>query len=73
LPELALLNLDEQQRGHVKEICHPKPMREVSLVVHRSYLKKQLIEVFKRELLDSLPESVKKNTPQNVIDWVGSK
>jgi LysR family transcriptional regulator, hydrogen peroxide-inducible genes activator len=36
-------------------------MREVSLVVHRDFVKKKLVEIFKKEIIASIPPNIKKN------------
>ena len=42
-------------------------MREVSIVVHRDYVKRKLIDVLKHEILASLPGKIKKNKTQNIV------
>ncbi len=69
LPELAMLNLNKTQMMHIKALRDPKPVREVSLIVHQGYLKKQLIELFKGELLANIPDSLQKNSGGNLIEW----
>jgi LysR family hydrogen peroxide-inducible transcriptional activator len=36
-------------------------MREVSLVVHHDLVKKKLVEIFKDEIVASIPERMRKN------------
>lgn len=69
LPELATLNLNKMQRQFVKTFHDPKPVREVSLVMHKSFMKKQLVELFKKELLKNIPQSLQKNSKENLIEW----
>jgi LysR family hydrogen peroxide-inducible transcriptional activator len=42
-------------------------MREVSIVTHRDFVKKKLVDVFKKMLVSSLPEKIRKNKKQNVV------
>ena len=42
-------------------------MREVSIVLHRDFVKKRLVELLKQSILDSLPEKIKMNKPRNVV------
>jgi len=67
IPELATLDMTARQQNHLRHFKHPAPVREVSIVVHRDYVKKKLIEVFKNQILASVPEKVKKNKTQNII------
>jgi LysR family transcriptional regulator, hydrogen peroxide-inducible genes activator len=61
LPELATMDLRSSQLQLLRQFKQPAPMREVSLVVHRDFVKKRLVEIFKKEIIGSIPESIKKN------------
>lgn len=61
LPELAVIEMSGQQQQQLKQFKRPAPMREVSLAVHRDFVKKRLIEILKKEILRALPEKLKKN------------
>ena len=67
LPELAILDLNARQLQHVRHFKQPAPMREVSIVVHRDFVKKRLIDIFKEELLAAIPSKIKRNKSVNVI------
>ncbi|WP_460879911.1 LysR substrate-binding domain-containing protein [Pontibacter rugosus] len=59
LPELSVLELPEEKLKMVHQFEEPQPLREVSLVVHRSFLKKKLIEALKQEIIASIPENIR--------------
>ena len=61
LPELATMDLRPSQLQLLRQFKHPAPMREVSLVVHRDFVKKKLVEIFKKEIVASIPERIRKN------------
>jgi LysR family hydrogen peroxide-inducible transcriptional activator len=67
LPELATFDLNENQAQLVRHFTKPSPVREVSLVVHRDFVKKRLIEVLKKEIITSVPEKVRGNKTSNII------
>ncbi len=67
LPELATMDLKSSQSQLVRKFKSPAPMREVSLVVHRDYMKKRMIELLRQEIIASIPEKIRKNKPTNVI------
>lgn len=67
LPELATLELSRKQQQQVRYFRDPVPVREVSLVTHRHFVKKKLIEFFRQVVLSSIPEKVKKNRKSNII------
>lgn len=55
LPYLATLDLDPVRKARLRPFEAPQPVREVSLVMHRSFLKRKLINTFKTEILAHLP------------------
>ena len=67
LPELALKNLDEDQMGFVRFFKSPAPVREVSLVTRRAFVKKRFIEALKQEILSNLPSDLRRTKKKNVM------
>lgn len=55
LPYLATLDMPPERRARLRPFVAPQPVREVSLVVHRSFLKRQLITALKAEIMAHLP------------------
>ena len=69
LPELATLELSDDEYQHVRNFEKPQPVREVSLVMRRKYVKKRLIDKLKDIILDSVPEILKKSDRGQIINW----
>lgn len=67
LPELATIDMSEKQQLQLRKFKHPSPVREVSLVTHRHFVKKKLVELFRQAISDAVPEKIKKNKRTNVI------
>jgi LysR family hydrogen peroxide-inducible transcriptional activator len=67
LPELATLGMSNKQIAQVRYFKRPAPMREVSIVVHRDFVKKRLIEILKEEILISLPSKMNLNKSKYVV------
>ena len=67
LPELATLDFNIKQQNMVRHFKAPLPVREVSLVTHRNFVKKKLVDVLKQEVLISLPKKVTLNKKSNII------
>jgi LysR family transcriptional regulator, hydrogen peroxide-inducible genes activator len=67
IPELATLDMPMKQRQLIRHFKKPAPMREVSLVVHRNFVKKKLIDVLQQEILLTVPEKIRKNKAGNVL------
>lgn len=61
LPELATLDMSAGQLQNIRHFRPPAPVREVSLVVHRHFVKKKLIEVLRQEILKAVPEKIRRN------------
>ena len=69
LPELATLDLSDSEYQHVRNFVNPQPVREVSLVTRRKYVKKRMLEKLKEVILDSIPEILKKSNRGQIIQW----
>ena len=67
LPELASLDFNLKQQNMVRHFKAPVPVREVSLVTHRNFVKKKLVDVLKQEVLLSLPKKIILNKKSNLI------
>ncbi len=59
LPYLATLDFDAARKKQLRSFVGVPPVREVSLVMHRSFLKRSLINALKREILANLPMELK--------------
>ena len=58
LPELAVLNLSNEDKLHVREFQSPIPSREVSLVHSRIFLKEKIITALERAIIENLPKNL---------------
>lgn len=68
LPELSLQDLSARQMNMVRFFKAPEPVREISLVTHRYFIKQAVIEAFKKEILASVPEKMRLKKSKKVID-----
>ena len=67
MPELATLDMTARQQQHLRYFKSPAPMREVSMVVHRHFVKKKLIELLKGEVMKVIPEKIRRNKKTMVV------
>ena len=67
IPELATLDMPAKQTQLIRRFRKPSPMREVSLVVHRNFVKKRLVDVLKAQIMETIPEKIRKNKSPNII------
>jgi LysR family hydrogen peroxide-inducible transcriptional activator len=68
LPELAVMEFNKSQRKLVKRLKEPRPAREVSLVTHRDYIKRKLIQTLKEGILNVVPAQMQKLKDKKVVD-----
>jgi LysR family transcriptional regulator, hydrogen peroxide-inducible genes activator len=67
LPELATLDFSKKQQALIRRFGKPSPMREVSIVVTRDFVKERLVGILKEEILNCIPEKVKKNKVTYIV------
>lgn len=67
LPELAMTELGASQKGSTRRFKSPVPVREVSLVTHRDFVKKRLIEALRDSIIDFIPDRLMTKKKKRVI------
>ncbi len=68
IPELATYDLTASQKKRLRYFKPPTPVREISIVTHRQYIKDKLIDVLKETILAVIPEEMKGNKKINVLE-----
>jgi len=64
IPELATLNFDKPSRERLRHFKPPVPVREISLVTYRHFVKKKLLDVLEREIKIHVEPFLSGNTKQ---------
>ncbi len=67
LPELATFDLSSSQLKLVRHFRSPSPMREVSLVTPKTFVKQKLFDALKTEVLNNVPPKLRKNKARNLV------
>ena len=67
LPELAARDLTAKQRQLIRHFKRPAPMREVSMVTHRDFVKQRLVQALHKEVLASIPDKVRQNKNHYIV------
>lgn len=67
LPRLAINNMSKEQLAGIHYFKEPAPVREIGIVTYRYFLKKNLISVFKNEILNVIPANMKALGKKEVI------
>ncbi|MBU2446222.1 MAG: LysR family transcriptional regulator [Bacteroidetes bacterium] len=68
LPELATLYLNKKQKLCIRHFKPPVPVREISLVTYRYFVKASLLEALKKEILDNVHIFISQKKKQIVIE-----
>lgn len=66
IPELVSLNTDQKK---TRKFTLPQPIREVSIVVHKGFVKENLINALRKEILSVIPKSFEKNDRFIKVKW----
>lgn len=67
LPELALTELSVKQLNKVRYFKSPEPVREISLVTHKNFIKKRMLNALREEILAIIPKTMKNRKKKDVI------
>ena len=68
IPELSLATISQKNMDMVKDISGVVPVREISIVVTRQFLKRRLIDRLLYSIQECLPENLKENSNKIVIN-----
>jgi LysR family hydrogen peroxide-inducible transcriptional activator len=67
LPELATMDFSKKQQGLIRRFRKPSPMREVSMVLRRDFVKERLVKILKQEILTCIPDKIRKNKEAYIV------
>ena len=68
LPELSLADFNAEQLERVRVFSGPVPAREISIVTHRNFLKRGIISALEKEILEAVPDKMKRKTRKEVME-----
>lgn len=68
LPELALQDLGAKQLGRVRYFKSPEPVREISLITHKNFIKKRMLNALKEEVLAVVPKGMKQRKKKEIVN-----
>lgn len=67
LPELALEELSNKQLSKVRYFKSPEPVREISLVTNKNFIKRRMLNALKDEILAVIPKTMKQKKKKDII------
>ena len=68
LPELAISDLTEEQLQRVRHFRSPEPTREISIVTHRNFLKRNLITTLQNEIIEIIPKQMRSKRKTEIME-----
>lgn len=68
LPALALAGMDEQRKKMIRYFKTPEPVREISLVTHRNFIKRNMINALSACILENIPKEMQEIAGRNIIE-----
>ncbi len=67
IPELAMNTFDEKRKSQIREFMAPVPVREISLVTYRHFIKTKLLEVLKHEITDAVAKFIPERPAEQFV------
>ncbi len=67
LPELAIQDFSVKQMDKLRYFKSPEPSREISIVTHKNFIKKRMIDALENEILNSIPKRLKTKKKKEII------
>ena len=69
LPELATIDLSADEKSRLRKFKDPEPIREVSVILTRSFLKKKLVELLFKEITGSIPQDMTSKAHGKIVKF----
>lgn len=67
LPALSINELTPEQLDKVRHFKAPQPVREISLVTHKNFVKKKMLNVLKEEILGVIPLEMQTKNKKDLV------
>jgi LysR family hydrogen peroxide-inducible transcriptional activator len=69
LPELATENLSVEEKTRLRPFADGPPVREISLIRTRNYLKQRLVNLLFEEIKDAIPPHMQANKDGRLVNF----
>jgi LysR family hydrogen peroxide-inducible transcriptional activator len=67
IPHLATIHFDKQGKEKLRHFKPPVPVREISLVTYRHFVKKGLLQILEKEISDAVKPHINTKLETDVI------
>jgi LysR family transcriptional regulator, hydrogen peroxide-inducible genes activator len=68
LPALAIQDLPDEKKSHIRYFRAPSPVRKIGLVSFRYFVKEKMLQALKTEICNSVPAEMKSEKNKQVIE-----
>lgn len=68
IPELAVRHLSAKQKNSIREFKPPVPVREISLITYRHFVKIRMLETLKQVITDNVKQYLSQKKKQKIIE-----
>jgi LysR family hydrogen peroxide-inducible transcriptional activator len=68
LPELSISDFSVKQLDRIRYFKTPEPSREISIVTHRNFLKRKLILILKKEIIEAIPKRMHSKKKRELME-----
>jgi len=69
IPELAAMDFSNNQKQLTKPITNLNPVRQVSLVTNRVFVKQRILEVLKNSIIAAVPKEFTDKKRGEIVEW----
>lgn len=69
LPELSVVDFDEDQMSRIRYFKSPEPVREVSIVTTQNFLKRKAIDALEKEIIAAVPKKLRTKKKKEVMGF----
>ena len=67
IPELATIHFEKKAKDKLRHFKPPVPVREISLVTYRHFIKKGLLDLLEKEITSAVKSYINKKGQTDVI------
>jgi LysR family hydrogen peroxide-inducible transcriptional activator len=67
MPQLATIDFSPEERALLRYFAEPEPVREISLVVHRHFIKKGMLESLRQAILEAVGHLIKGKSEVRIL------
>ncbi|MGI6074641.1 MAG: hydrogen peroxide-inducible genes activator [Fermentimonas sp.] len=67
IPEMAIANLSEKQKKNVRPFKNATPVREISLITRKEYIRELMVKIIINEIKEAVPKSLQDSAMKKYV------